>query len=572
MRAEDIFPKFTFGKNITNHKERIINMDHYLKRLEQTIRSNWEKGALSNYRGEDFTFKELATEIERFHIIFKNCGIEKGQKIALCAANSARWAISFLAVNTYEAIVVPLLSDFHPDNVNSLVDHSESVLLFTDKDIWAKLDPEKMPKLRAAVCVADFSLLWSRDPEVDKAFAGADKAFEAKFPDGFSREAVNYPGENWKDLAIINYTSGTTSAPKGVMLRYESLCGSIDFAIRYIPCSSKDTIVSMLPMGHIYGLVFEFLYPLCYGVHVYYLGKAPAASTLLKAVKEVKPYLIITVPLVMEKVYKSAIKPTLDKPAMKVLTAIPGVNKLIYKVVTKKLVEAFGGNVQQFIMGGAALNPDVERAFKRMGLPYTVGYGMTEAAPLLAYSWPWTYAPGSCGHYVDSCSVRIDSEDPENIPGEIQAKGINICSGYFNNEEASANAFTEDGYLHTGDLGVMDKAGNIFIKGRIKSMILSANGQNIYPEEMEAIINSQPYVVESVVVDRSSKLVALVYLDQEALKKDGLDQEAVSELTETIRASSNKRMPGYSKIAKVEVMEKPFEKTPKMSIKRFLYS
>lgn len=547
-------------------------MQHYFQTLTQTVKRDWDLKALCNWRGEEFTFKDMATHIEKFHIIFENAGIKKGEKIALCATNSARWAISFLAVNTYETIVVPLLSEFTPDSVNNLVDHSESVLLFTDKEMWAKLDITKMPKLRGVVSAQDFSLLWSEDEAVKKAFASVDDAFAAKYPNGFSKEAINYPTDNMENLAVINYTSGTTSAPKGVMLRYESFSASIDFAIRYIPATSKDNIVSMLPMGHIYGLVFEFLYPLCCGVTVYYLGKTPAASTLLKAVGDVKPYLVITVPLVMEKVYKSSIKPTLSKPAMKVLTSIPGVNKIIYGVVRKKLIEAFGGNVKQFIMGGAALNPDVEKAFRKLGLPYTVGYGMTEAAPLLAYAVPSEFVQGSCGKKVDSAIVRIDSDDPEHIAGEIQAKGPNICSGYFNNPEASANAFTEDGFLHTGDLGVMDKNGNITIRGRSKSMILSANGQNIYPEEVEAVINAQQFVAESVVVDRSSKLVGLVYLDREGIKKAGLDDETVADLPEKIRISSNKILPSYSQLTKVEIVLEPFAKTPKMSIKRFLYS
>lgn len=547
-------------------------MKHYLEALNETIKRDWDLKALCNWRGEEFTHKDLATHIEKFHIIFENAGVKKGQKIALCGTNSARWAISFLAINTYETVVVPLLSEFTPESVNNLVDHSESVILFTDKDMWAKLDPEKMPQLRGAVSLQDFSLLWGRDEEMRSSFAAIDEAFAAKYPNGFSKEAVSFPTDNLKDLACINYTSGTTSAPKGVMLRYESFSASIDFAIRYIPTSSKDSIVSMLPMGHIYGLVFEFLYPLCYGVTVYYLGKAPAASTLLKAVADVKPYIVITVPLVMEKVYKSSIKPTLSKPVMKVLTSIPIVNKALYKVVVNKLIAAFGGNVQQFIMGGAALNPEVEKAFRKMGLPYTVGYGMTEAAPLLAYSVPSKYVQGSCGKKVDSCDVRIDSDDPEHIVGEIQAKGLNICSGYFNNPEASANAFTDDGYLHTGDLGVMDKEGNITIRGRSKNMILSANGQNIYPEEVEAVINAQDYVAESVVVDRNSKLVGLVYLDDAAIKKVGLDQETISDLPEVIRVASNKILPSYSQLTKVEIVLEPFVKTPKMSIKRFLYS
>jgi len=546
-------------------------MIHYLGQLESTVKNYWNDKALCNYKGEEFTFGDLATNIEKFHIFFEKIGVTKGQKIAICASNSARWATTFLAINTYEAVVVPLLSEFLPENVGSLTTHSEAVILFVDKATWEKMNPEMVPNVRCVINNADYSILFSREDEIVEAYNSLNEALASKYPMGYTRENVKFPVENDKDLAVINYTSGTTSAPKGVMLRYESLSASIDFAIRHIPASNNDNIVSMLPMGHIYGMVFEFLYPLSCGVTVYYLGKAPAASTLLKAVGEVKPYIVITVPLVMEKIYKTSIKPVLSKPAMKILTAIPGISNILYGVIRKKLIATFGGNVTQFIMGGAALNPDVEKAFRKIGLPYTVGYGMTEAAPLLAYAEPWNYVQGSCGMKVDSADVRIDSEDPEHIAGEIQAKGLNICSGYFNNPEASAGAFTADGYLHTGDLGTMDKECNITIRGRSKNMILSANGQNIYPEEVEAVINAQDYVTESVVVDRATKLVALVYLDEAAIKKAGLDEETVSDIPENIRKASNRLLPNYSQITKVELVLVPFEKTPKMSIKRFMY-
>ncbi|MCI1640662.1 MAG: AMP-binding protein, partial [Bacteroidales bacterium] len=393
----------------------------------------------------------------------------------------------------------------------------------------------------------------------------------AKYPMGFSRENVAYPVDNWDDLSIINYTSGTSSAPKGVMLPYRCLSATIDFGQRRIPASNKYTIVSMLPMAHMYGLAFEFLYPLCNGTCITFLGKTPNPSTLLRAMKEVRPYLLITVPLVMEKVFKSSIKPVVEKKLIKLLTFIPGIRRLLFNKIRDGLCSAFGGNIQMFIMGGAPLNPEVEKWFRRIRLPYTVGYGMTEAAPLLAYEDWDKYVSGSCGKAVDCAEVRIDSEDPNNTVGEIQAKGVNICTGYFKNETATSNAFTEDGFLRTGDLGVIDSEGNIFIKGRSKSMILSANGQNIYPEEVEAIVNNQDYVLETVVVDRASKLVALVYLDNDAIRHAGLDEEAVSDLADNIRLSANKRLNLYSQLSKVEIQDKPFEKTPKMSIKRYLY-
>lgn len=546
-------------------------MEHYFARLQNAIRLYWDKPAVCNYRGETFTYGQLATQIERFHIFFEACGLKKGDRIAICAKNTARMAVSFLSVNTYETVVVPILSDFTPESVNHLVDHSESQMLFTDSDIWAKLDKSKMPLVKAVISVNDFTLLYADNDDVKKAYAAISETFASRYPMGFTGENVTYNTDNWDDLDLINYTSGTTSAPKGVMLTYKALSATIDFGQRYIPSSDKFTMVSMLPMAHMYGLVYEFLYPLCNGTSITFLGKTPSPSLLLSAMHDVRPYLLITVPLVMEKVFKSAIKPVLDKPVMKVLTRIPGINSLIFKKIREKLLSALGGNLQMIIMGGAPLNPEVEKWFKRIGLPYTVGYGMTEAAPLLAYEACTSYVPGSCGRSVDCAIVRIDSEDPQHVVGEIQAKGDNVCIGYYKNPEATAAAFTEDGFLKTGDLGIIDANGNIFIRGRSKSMILSANGQNIYPEEVEAVVNNQDYVVESVVVDRAGKLVALVYLDGEAMKKAGLDEETVADLHETIRINANKALPSYSQLQKVEVVDKPFEKTPKMSIKRFMY-
>lgn len=546
-------------------------MEHYFARLQNAIRLYWDKPAVCNYRGETFSYGQLATQIERFHIFFEACGLKKGDRIAICAKNTARMAVSFLSVNTYETVVVPILSDFTPESVNHLVDHSESLMLFTDSDIWAKLDKSKMPLVKAVISVNDFTLLYADNDDVKKAYAAISETFASRYPMGFTGENVTYNTDNWDDLDIINYTSGTTSAPKGVMLTYKALSATIDFGQRYIPSSDKFTMVSMLPMAHMYGLVYEFLYPLCNGTSITFLGKTPSPSLLLSAMHDVRPYLLITVPLVMEKVFKSAIKPVLDKPVMKVLTRIPGINSLIFKKIREKLLSALGGNLQMIIMGGAPLNPEVEKWFKRIGLPYTVGYGMTEAAPLLAYEACTSYVPGSCGRSVDCAIVRIDSEDPQHVVGEIQAKGDNVCIGYYKNPEATAAAFTEDGFLKTGDLGIIDANGNIFIRGRSKSMILSANGQNIYPEEVEAVVNNQDYVVESVVVDRAGKLVALVYLDEDAMKKAGLDEETVADLHETIRINANKALPSYSQLQKVEVVDKPFEKTPKMSIKRFMY-
>ena len=543
-------------------------MQHYFSRLENAIRSNWERPALGNFRGELFTFGNLAEHIAKFHLFFEKIGLNKGDKVALCAKNSARWGVTFFAANTYEAVVVPILADFHPDSVNSLVEHSESKVLLTDTDIWAKLDVTKMPDVKVVISSSDFSLLYASDEEIQNIHDNLDTLFAAKYPDGFSAADVSYPTDNDKNLAIINYTSGTTSAPKGVMLRYECISANVDFGQRRLPSYPEDKIVSMLPMAHMYGMMFELIYPLCGGSSIYYLGKTPTPALLLGAMAEVKPYLVITVPLVMEKIFKSKVAPVINKPVMKVLTAIPGVNKLIFKKIRNTLLTAFGGNVRAIIMGGAALNPDVEKWFVKFGLPFTVGYGMTEAAPLLAYEAWDEFVPKSCGKGIDAVEVRIDSDDPYNKVGEIQARGISLMSGYYKNEEATKASFTEDGWMRTGDLGLLDKQGNIFIKGRSKNMILSANGQNIYPEEIEAVVNNQPFVVESVVIDRGASIVALVYMDSDKLAEAGI---SIDEHVKSVQTEVNKSMPAYSKISKVEVMDKPFEKTPKMSIKRFMY-
>ena len=542
---------------------------HYFTRLENAIKNNWERPSLSNFRGESFTYGDFATQVARFHVFFDAIGLKKGDKVALCAKNSARWGITFFAANTYEAVVVPILADFHPDSVNSLVDHSESLLLLTDTDIWNKLDVAQMPKLKAVISSSDFSLLYAADEDVKAAAAKVDELFAAKYPSGFSASDVSYPTDNDKELAIINYTSGTTSAPKGVMLRYECISANVAFGQKRLPSYPEDTIVSMLPMAHMYGMMFELIYPLCGGSSIYYLGKTPTPALLLGAMAEIKPYLVITVPLVMEKIFKSKVAPVVNKPVMKVLTKIPGLNQIIFRKIRTTLLNAFGGKVREIVMGGAALNPDVEKWFRRFKLPFTVGYGMTEAAPLLAYEDWWEFAPKSCGKCVDSVEVRIDSDDPYKKVGEIQARGYSIMSGYYKNEEATAAAFTEDGWMRTGDLGLLDKKGNIFIKGRSKNMILSANGQNIYPEEIEAVVNNQPYVIESVVVARGARLVALVYVDSEKMKAEAVDAEVYKT---TLRNEVNASMPEYSKVNVVEYVSEPFEKTPKMSIKRFMYS
>ena len=542
---------------------------HYLERLQAATRKFWDKPALNNIGGETFNYAQMATQIEKFHLVFEKLGFKKGDKIAICAQNGARWGMAYLAVNTYETVIVPILADFTPDSVNHLVNHSESLALFTNAAKWKKLDLAKMPLLKLVIDVDTWKTLWTADESIQAIYDQMDDLFAAKHPGGYGPDDVVFPTDNWDDLSTINYTSGSTGDPKGVMLTYRNFSANVDYSQRNVPAGDK--MVSMLPMAHMYGLVIEFIYPLCNGTSIYWLGKTPTPAALMKAFADVKPYLLITVPLVMEKIYKSKVKPTLDKPLIKFLLKVPGINNLIYKKVKNGLVEAFGGNVQEFIMGGAALNPEVERLFKRIKFPYLVGYGMTEACPLLAYEHWTKYVAGSCGKCVDVAEVRIDSEDPQHVVGEIQARGENIMIGYYKNPEATANAFTEDGWLKTGDLGIIDAEGNIFIRGRSKNMILGPSGQNIYPEEIEAIVNNQDYVVESVVVDRGGKLVALVFLDEQAIAKALLDVEARSNIPENIRIGANRQLPSYSQISKVELQAQPFEKTPKMSIKRFLY-
>ena len=538
-------------------------MRHYLKNLEDTIRNHWNLKALCDYGGDNFTYADLSKNIELFRIFFSTTGIGKGDKIAICARNSARWAMTFWGVNVNGRVAVPLLADFHPDNVSNLTNHSDSVLLFVDDDIWAKLNPDDMPNLKAAINVKDGKLLWNRDKDVAQAWEQREDAFAQQHPDGMSPEQVAFNTDNGNDLAIINYTSGTTGNPKGVMLTYDAMSDTDDFANSHFPNTPGQTIVSMLPLAHMYGLAIEFIHPNVDGVTVYFLGKTPSPTTLLKAMQDIKPYMVVTVPLVMEKIYANSIKPAMEK--RKKLLNIPGMNLIVYRIIRKTILRVFGGQVQCFIMGGAALNPEAEQCFKKIRLPYTVGYGMTEACPLLGYEWWTDFVPGSCGKPIHE--LRIDSEDPENIPGEIQARGRNLTIGYYKNPEATEASFTEDGWFRTGDLGVIDKDGNIFIRGRIKSMILNSSGQNIYPEEVEAVLSNCEYVDECLVVDRNGKIVALVYSD---LPKD-MDEETRAAIPGNIRDAANKSLPAYSKISKVEMVNAPFEKTPKMSIKRFLY-
>ena len=537
-------------------------MKHFLSYFEDVTLAKWERPALSDYKGSDYSYAQVAAELEKLHIAYKNLGLEPGDKVAFCGQNSARWAMAFLATSTYRAVTVPILYDFTPDAVQRLTDHSESVVLFTDERVFSHLNPWQAENLKAVVSLRNYACLWAREPGFARAFSEAGAEFDRLYPHGLSRSDVHYEAD-LDALTIINYTSGTTGNPKGVMLSGRSLSANVNYALENIRVTAEDSSLSMLPMAHMFGLTFEFLYPLCGGSHVYFLGKTPSPSTLMAAFAQVRPYILITVPLVMEKIVKGKILPVLDKPAMRVLTRIPGISHLLFRILRSKLMTAFGGNVREIPMGGAALNPTVEDVLRKMKMPYAVGYGMTECGPLISYK-PWDrFRPGSCGESLPGYNeVRIASPDPGRIVGEVQVRGAVVMEGYFKNEEATRAAFTEDGWLKTGDLGVFDKQGSIVLKGRSKCMILGSNGQNIYPEEIEAVANSLPEVGESLVVSRDGKIVALVAL------ADGAG--AVS--PEVLKGRINSALPGYSQLSGLELMKEAFVHTPKHSIKRSLYT
>ena len=543
-------------------------MRHYLDRLQESMIAKWNTEALSDYRGDNFTFANFATEIARLHTIYRLLDVKSGDKVALAAKNSSRWAMAFLATTTYRAVAVPILCDFTPEAITRLTAHSDSVVLFTEPKIWDEMEIEKMPDVRIVINLEDYSILYLRDGEKQSEIDSKLAEIPAVYPEEMKHEVVNYGELNLDDLAIINYTSGTTSQPKGVMLTSANISANIDFALDNIPVEEGDKIISMLPLAHMYGMAFEFIYPVCGGGHVYFLGKTPTPTLLMQALAEVKPYLLITVPLVIEKIFKGKILPVLGKPIMKVLTHTPGLDKVIYGKIRKQLLTTFGGNLRSIILGGAALNPSIEKIMRKVKLPYTVGYGMTECAPLLSYA-PWNkFKAGSCGRAVDGLDLRIDSENPQKMVGEIQAKGPNVMLGYYKNEEATSAAFTADGYLRTGDLGIIDKGGNVFIRGRSKCMILTANGQNVYPEEIEAVLNTLPHVAESLVLERDKRLVALVALTADDL---ALDEATIKAGLEQTRVEANAILPSYSQITSIEIVREGFAHTPKQSIKRFLY-
>ena len=544
---------------------------HIFSYINESIRTNWERPGFSDY-GEktNYTYGEIATQIARLNLFFELAGVEKGGKIAFCGGNSSNWGVSFLSVLAYGAVAVSILPDFTGPDVEKLVNHSESQILIAGPVVANKIKFENMPSIKAVISMKDFSILYAQTDNYQKAFDNLDAAFAKRYPDGYKPEYVHYQDDNLDDLALINYTSGTTSAPKGVMLTYRSLSTNCTFGQEWIPNSPNDNIVSMLPLAHMFGMMFEFIYQVAGGTHVFFITRL-TTPILMKAFQDCSPYLILTVPLVLEKIYQKKIKPMVNKPLIKFLWHVPGVNKIIKNKVRDGLMTAFGGKLKSLIIGGAALNGEVEACLKEIGFPFLVGYGMTECGPLISYV-PWQeFAPHSCGRIVDRMEIKIDSSDPLHEVGEILVKGEACMIGYYKNPEATKAVLMEDGWFRTGDLGLLDEKGNIYIKGRNKNMILGPSGQNIYPEEIEDLINSIDEVVESLIVDRDHKLVALVYPDYELLKTPEYADKDIKTLITSAIKNINKHLPQYSQISDVEIREQEFEKTPKRSIKRFMY-
>lgn len=545
-------------------------MKHFLSYLQDSLQTKWNHPSLTDYQGtSDYTLGQVAEQMEKISVLLELLNIQPGDRVALCGKNSANWGVAFLALMAARRVAVSILPDFTPESVQSLINHSESKLFFAAAHIWQTIDPDQMPQLQAAVLLDDFSLAYAKTDSLKQNFGLWEQTFNAKFPDGFKQTDVNYPVDNLDDLCLINYTSGTTSAPKGVMLTYRNLSSNIDAGYERLKMRDDDQMVSILPMAHMFGLALEFLYEATAGIHIYFLGKTPTPQLLLKAFNEVRPFMIVTVPLVLEKIFRKNIFPRLKKPLIHRMWEMPVANWIIKRIVRRNFIKTFGGNLRHIMIGGAALNREVEMCMKQLGLPYLVGYGMTECAPLIAYEDWDKFVPTSCGKAVPRMEIRIASNDPQNIPGEIQTRGENVMSGYYKNEEATREAFTADGWLHTGDMGILDKDGNLFIKGRCKNMILGPSGQNIYPEEIEDKLNSLPIIVESLVVDRNGKLIALIYADPLQTRRH--PKAVVQRLIRINIHHLNKLLPRYSLISGFELVDREFEKTPKRSIKRFMY-
>ena len=542
--------------------------------IEKSIIDNWDLDALTDYKGVTLQYHDVARKIEKLHIMFENSGVQHGDKIALCGRNSANWAVAFLATLTYGAVAVPILHEFMPDQIHNIVNHSEAKLLFVGDIVGTQVDATKMQSLEGIINIPDYSLALSRTDKLTYAREHLNEMFGKKYPKYFRREHVHYYREQRGDeLALINYTSGTTGFSKGVMIPYRALWGNYDFAVHVLGNVIKrgDNVISILPMAHMYGMAFEFIFEFLYGCHVFYLTRIPSPAIIAQAFADVRPHIIIAVPLVIEKIIRKKVFPKLQTGKVRLLRNLPIINKKVEEKICEQVKQAFGGKFYEIIVGGAAFNQEVEQFLKRINFPYTVGYGATECAPIICYADYQTFAPGSCGRAVIHMEVKIDSPDPENIPGEILARGTNVMLGYYKNEEATRQTIDSEGWYHTGDLGTMDADGNVFIKGRSKNMLLGASGQNIYPEEIEDKLNSMPLVVESVVVQRDAKLVGLVYPDYDEAKAMGLANSDIEAQMQQNMQDLNLTQPAYCKLSAIEIQKEEFEKTPKKSIKRYLY-
>lgn len=544
--------------------------ERFISYVEESIRKNWDIEALSNYREKGYTYKEIAGIIARQHIAFREYGISEGDMIALLGRNSASWCAMYLAVVTYGAVVVPILPDFKPDDLHNIINHSDSKILFADDKLWESLNPEKMPALQCVKSLDTFEMLMSRSEKITGIYRSLDEKFAAQYP-SFGPADIKFSDIDNEKMAVLSYTSGTTGFSKGVMIPHRSLAANVRYAQENMPLEPGDPVVSFLPLAHTYGCAFEFLFPFTYGCHITILTKTPSPQVLIQAFKEIKPRLILSVPLVIEKVYKKQLLPVISKPAMKVLLKIPGINKILFKKMREKLETSFGGMFKELVIGGAAFNADAEKFFRKIGMRYAVGYGMTECGPLISYDGWRTARLASCGKAVDTLEVKIDSPDPLKTVGEIILRGDNVMLGYYKNEKATKEVIDENGWMHTGDLGVIDKDGYIYIKGRSKDMLLGPSGKNIYPEEIESIINNYKYVAEAVVISEDNKLIGLIYPDYEALKADGIGDDRIADELDTIRRDVNNRVPEYMAVTKFRVHPEEFAKTPKKSIKRYLY-
>ncbi len=534
-----------------------------------SFRQNWDLTIFSDFQGRKYTYGEVAQIIREIHCFFRESGILKGDKVALFGRNSSNWGIFFIATVSYGAVAVPVLPDFNPDDVHHILNHSESKMLFGNDLLLEKIAYDEIPGIQAVISLADFRLLFTRDETLEEKI---EKCFTTEFAGLVSPQNFELNELENEDLCILSYTSGTSGFTKGVMLPVRSLLSNIIYAREHMPLKAGDRIVSFLPMAHVFGLLFEFLFPVTMGCHITFLTKAPTPQVITKAFQEVRPQLILSVPLIIEKIYKKSILPTLEKTVIKVLMTIPGISVILKKKIKAKLIETFGGRFFEIVIGGAPLSKEVEVFFRKIKFPITVGYGMTECGPLISYDAWKTTQPSSAGKLVDRMEVKIDSEDPYRVVGEIMVKGENVMTGYYKNEEATRAAIDADGWLHTGDIGVTDKNNFIFIRGRSKNMLLGPSGQNIYPEELEDKINNQPYVQECVVIERTGKLVALVYPDKEALQSDAISEEHLLTIMNENRLKVNKELPRYEHISRVEIVNQEFEKTPKKNIKRYLYT